>query len=380
MALVHMASFLVALGNVTNSLSRCFYINLIIGSGTAIVVFFFLKLKSQSHAQQEKLGIFQTLWQLDPLGTLLFVPSIVCLLLALEWGGTTYAWGDGRIVALLTLFAVLLVTFVGVQLWLGEVATVPPRIAAHRTIAFSSLFSIFLGGAFFLLQYFLPIWFQAIKGTDALHSGIFSIPLIVTMTFGIIFSGGLTTKFGYYMPFVYANVILTSIGTGLITTFTPDTGTGKWIGYQIVFGFGCGLAFQLPQIAAQAVLPLPDVAQGVAITFFAETLGGTLFVSVGNNILNNKLVQYIGALGIPSVDPEIVVKLGATQLRSYVPPQYVPQTVAAYNQALGKTFQVALIVACLSLLGAVGMEWKSVHAPVVDNQTEEWTELRGVEA
>jgi MFS family permease len=295
----------------------------------------------------------------------LFVPSIVCLLLALQWGGTTYAWNDGRIVALLTLFAFLLLAFFGVQLWMGEFATVPPRIMAQRTIAFSSLFSVLLGGAFFLLIYFLPIWFQAIKGTDALQSGIDSIPLILTMTLGIILSGGLTTKFGYYMPYVYAYVILTSIGAGLITTFTPNTSIGKWIDYQILFGFGCGLAFQLPQIAAQTVLPLPDVAQGVAITFFAETLGGALFVSVGNNVLNTRLVELIGALNIPSVDPLVVVRLGATQLRSYVAPQYVTQTVVAYNQALIKTFQVSLILACLSALGAIGMEWKSVHAPVV---------------
>lgn len=330
---------------------------------TAATVFFFLKLHPQSHSQSAKLGFLKTAWQLDPIGTLLFVPSIICLLLALQWGGTTYGWRTGRIVALLTFFGLLLVLFVGVQFWMDEEATVPPRIAAQRTIAFSSVFSVLLGGAFFLLTYFLPIWFQAIRGVSALQSGIDSIPLILTMTVGIMVSGGLTTKFGYYMPYVYASVALTSVGTGLITTFTPGTGTGKWIGYQIIFGFGCGLAFQLPQIAAQAALPLADVAQGVAITFFAETLGGALFVSVGNNILNNKLVQNIGALNILRVDPHVIVKLGATQLRNYVPEQYVAQTVVAYNQALVKTFQVALIVACLSALGAVGMEWKSVLSP-----------------
>lgn len=262
-----------------------------LGGVTATTIFLFLQLNPQFPSQSEKPGFLKTAWHLDPIGTLLFIPSITCLLLALQWGGTTYAWKSGRIVALLTLFGMLLVLFVGVQIWMGEQATVPPRIAAQRTIAFSSVFSVFLGGAFFLLIYFLPIWFQAIRGVSALQSGIDSIPLILTMTVGIMVSGGLTTNFGYYMPYVYANVVLTSVGTGLITTLTPGTGTGKWIGYQIVFGFGYGLAFQLPQIAAQAVLPLADVAQGVAITFFAETLGGALFVSVGNNIFNNELVQ-----------------------------------------------------------------------------------------
>ena len=352
-----------------NYLGRCFYVNLPVGGITAIIMVLFLRLKSQS--QGNKLGYLKTIWFLDPIGTLLFVPSIVCLLLALQWGGTTYAWNNGRIIALLILFGVLFIAFVGVQIWMGEAATVPPRIASQRTIASSSLLSIFLGGVFFLLVYFLPIWFQAVKGTDALRSGVDSIPLILTVTVGIMFSGGMSSKFGYYMPYVYASVLFTSIGTGLITTFTPDTGMGKWVGYQIISGLGCGFAWQLPQVAAQTVLALPDVPQGIAMTFFAEILGAALFVSVANNIFNNKLVEYIGALQIPNVDPDVVVKLGATQLRSYVPPEYVTLTVAAYNKALVRAFQVALALACLTALGAVGMEWKSVHAAVSESAVVE---------
>ena len=102
--------------------------------------------------------------------------------MALQWGGTTYAWNDGRVVALLTVFTLLLSGFIISHYWLGDIATVPPRIVSQRTIAFGSLFGILLGAAFFLLTYFLPVWFQAIKGTDALHSGIDIIFLILSMT------------------------------------------------------------------------------------------------------------------------------------------------------------------------------------------------------
>ena len=46
--------------------------------------------------------------QIDPIGALVFVPGIVCLLLALQWGGSTYQWKDGRISALLVLAGFLL--------------------------------------------------------------------------------------------------------------------------------------------------------------------------------------------------------------------------------------------------------------------------------
>jgi hypothetical protein len=38
-------------------------------------------------------------------------------------------------------------------------------------------------------------------------------------------------------------LVLAAIGAGLVTTFEEGTSTGKWIGYQILFGFGCGLGF-----------------------------------------------------------------------------------------------------------------------------------------
>lgn len=35
------------------------------------------------------------------------------------------------------------------------------------------------------------------------------------------------------------------IGVGLMTTFKVDTSSGKWIGYQVIAGFGRGLGMQM---------------------------------------------------------------------------------------------------------------------------------------
>jgi hypothetical protein len=61
--------------------------------------------------------------QLDILGNILFLGSIICLLLALQWGGVTYPWGNVRIVSLFFLFAIFLTAFVGVQIFKGDNAT-----------------------------------------------------------------------------------------------------------------------------------------------------------------------------------------------------------------------------------------------------------------
>ena len=59
----------------------------------------------------------------DPVGNILFIASIICLLLAVEWGGSKYAYSDARIIVLFTLFGLLFIAFIASQAWLGENAT-----------------------------------------------------------------------------------------------------------------------------------------------------------------------------------------------------------------------------------------------------------------
>ncbi|KAL2857307.1 major facilitator superfamily domain-containing protein [Aspergillus pseudoustus] len=134
----------------------CFYVNLPIGGVTAVGLIFLLQLPARAKTQRE--SPFKVIKSLDPLGTLLFVPAIVCLLLALQWGDVTYAWSNGRIIALFVLFGALLIAFVVIQWRLKDTATVPPRIASQRTIASAALFGLFIGGSFFIMIYYIPIW------------------------------------------------------------------------------------------------------------------------------------------------------------------------------------------------------------------------------
>jgi hypothetical protein len=72
--------------------------------------------------------------QLDIPGNTLFIASIICLLLALQWGGVTYAWSSWRIILLFVLFGLLLAAFVVVQVFMGEMATgnkLPEKIFSY---------------------------------------------------------------------------------------------------------------------------------------------------------------------------------------------------------------------------------------------------------
>ena len=346
---------------------------------------FFENPKNQVKSGAETSGFRARLRKFDVWGTLAFMPGIVCLLLALQWGGSRYAWKSRQVIVLLVLFFILISIFVAVQFWKQEDATLPPRILRQRSVAFGTWFAFATGAAFLLTVFYvsryrinevcwvitdvhslqIPIWFQAIKGATATKSGIMNLPLILSLVIASVLAGGAITAIGYYKPFMIAGSIIMSIGGGLLSTFETDTGHAKWISYQVIFGLGVGMGMQQPLMAAQTVLDISDVPIGTSVVIFAQTLGAALFVSVGQNVLTNRLVSGLIEV-VPNVDPNIVLQTGATSLKHVVDPKYLSGVVLAYNRAIAQTFYVVTAMGCLTLIGALGVEMKSVKGKKVE--------------
>ncbi len=215
------------------------------------------------------------------------------------------------------------------------------------------------------MLYFVPIWFQAIKGVTATESGIRNLPMILGLVVMSILSGIGVTVLGYYTPYMILSSVLMAVGCGLMSTWKVDTGHAQWIGYQIIYGFGVGFGMQQALIMAQTVLHLDDVPVGTALIMFMQTLGGALFISVAQNIFTNRLVSNL-ARYVPTLNPSIVLKTGATSLKGAVDSSLLPAVLLAYNNALSQTFYISVSLGALSILGAAGIEWKSVKGKKVE--------------
>jgi hypothetical protein len=305
------------------------------------------------------IGWVERLKTFDLYGNVFLMPAIISLFLALQWGGSKYPWGNGRIIALFVVFAVLISGFVAVQFWRPHNAMMPPHIIARRSIWASCAFSFLMACAFFTLTYYLPIWFQAVKGVSAVASGIRNLPLILGVVSTSIIVGGLVSVVGYYTPFMLASTVIMSIGAGLLSTFEPNTQHPAWIGYQALAGLGIGTGMQLPLIAVQTVLPLDLVPTGTAVVVFAQTLGGAIGVAIAQSVFQNKLIQKVGQYA-PGIDPAVVIATGATNIHSKIPTQDLSGVILAYDKALTQVFLVAVATGALTIIGSAGMEWKSV--------------------
>lgn len=336
-----------------------FYINLPIGAVVIVAVAIFLRLpiRNTDHNTSWK----SIIRQLDLPGAFIFLPSIVCLLLALQWGGTKYSWSNGRIIALLVLFGVLLLAFILVQKIQKENATVPLYILRQRSVACGNFFLFLLSGSYFIIIYYLPIWFQAVKEVSAVKSGIMCLPTMLGVVIFSLLTGGAVASLGVYVPFFYVSAILSPIGAGLLTTLTVNSGSSKWIGYQIIFGIGTGFGIQLTMIAVQSIVALADVPVATAIVSFCQLLGGAVFISVGQNVFSNELQNGLIDRGI-NASSSLLQNVGATQLVNFFGPEEQGLVKVIYNDALTKTWYIPTALSALSMVGAVGMEWKSIKS------------------
>jgi hypothetical protein len=78
----------------------------------------------------------------------------VCLLLALQWGGTIYAWNSSRIIGLLVGFGLMISIFVFIQIKRGDKATLPLSVLKQRTVAAACSFLFFMGATLMVLIYY----------------------------------------------------------------------------------------------------------------------------------------------------------------------------------------------------------------------------------
>lgn len=313
---------------------------------------------------------------LDPLGMFFFASSIVCLLLAFRWGGSTYAWDSNRIIALFVLFGVLMLAFAAVQILMPDTAKIPARVVSRRSILCTALFTFFAASAMTMIIYYVPIWcksplpftnkvpllmrppVQTVKLVNPVKSGIYTLPLVLSLVVASFVSSFITQKIGYYVPTMYLCPCILSVGLGLMSTFNLHTSSSHWIGYQFLSGFGLGLGMQNSGLVVQRILPLSDIPIGIALMFLLQQLGGCIFTTISQTVLSNFLVSKLS--GIPGLDPSKIINQGATNLASAVPSEYMVAVQQAYNLACTRIFLAALGLALAALLSSLGVEWKSI--------------------
>ncbi|KAI2618827.1 putative MFS transporter [Hypoxylon sp. NC1633] len=341
----------------------CFWINLPAGALSLVAMFFFFHPPPIQRVQ----SVVQRIRSLDLIGCVMFIPAIFMVLIALQWGGVKESWNSATIIGLFVGSFVLLLIFLTWEMRKGDEAMIPGIVVGRRTVALSTLFAFCYMGCLSIGNYYLPEWFQAVQGASPLESGIRVLPTVISQILGTIITGTLAPRIKYYNPWLFLGSPLMCIAGGLYTQLTAfTTPTSRWIGFQIIQGFGVGFCMQMPSLIIQ--LALKDaphlVPIGISLAMFVQYLGVTVVQVIGGTIFNTFLSQALAQAGLTPLQRQLLLQGGTKDVRNITmqnfPDLFVP-VLESYNYAITRTFFVPVIAGGVAFFLAFGIEWNKIE-------------------
>ncbi|WP_306208358.1 MDR family MFS transporter [Actinoplanes sp. RD1] len=217
--------------------------------------------------------------RLDLPGLALVVPGVIAVLYALT--NVTEPGGFGRVDVLgpLTGGAALLVAFVAWAVRRGGSALVDVRLLRHRPLASASVLMFLSGAALYGAMLLLPLFYQEVRGADALGAGLMLVPQGIGTLLSRSLAGRFTDRFG---PRVVSAAGFALVALSTVPFAFADTASNTWLLAAVLLLRGAGLgAVMIPLMSAAFVgLDRPDMPHASIITRVAQQLGGSFGVAV----------------------------------------------------------------------------------------------------
>ena len=226
--------------------------------------------------------------RVDIVGWLLLSPSLVAVLLGLSNSGQEGGFGRADAVGPLLVGAVLLVTFALYSVRRAGNALVDLRLFAHRPLASASALTFLSGAALYGGAVLLPLYWQDIRGADALHAGLMVAPLGIGALLSRPLAGGLSDRIGArWVAFTGFAIV----GLSTVPFALASATTNEWYLMAVLIVLGFGLAAVTIPLSAAAFIGLrhDEIPNAGIITRVAQQVGGSFGVAVLAVILDAAL-------------------------------------------------------------------------------------------
>jgi EmrB/QacA subfamily drug resistance transporter len=264
-------------GLLTDALSWewVFFVNVPVG---IIALILALRFVPESRADDRRGGF-------DLVGAFLVTSGLVLLTYAIV-KAQDFGWGSGKTLGLGAGAVALLVAF-GVVQSRRAAPLVKLSIFRTRTLTTANAVTLLLLSGMNAFFYFGSLYFQQVKGYNALESGAAFVPMTIGIIAGSVISQRLIAQFGV-KAVLLGGVTLGAVGLAWMTMLTPDSGyIGGFLPGILLLALGIGHAFvPLTLIATGGVDP-DD--QGLASGLFntSQQIGGALGLAVLSTFANS---------------------------------------------------------------------------------------------
>ena len=172
------------------------------------------------------------------------------------------------------------------------------RLYANKAFAAASVTMTALGAALFGAMVLMPLYFQIVRGEDAVNTGLLLAPQGIGAALAMALSGRVTERLGGGLTSLIGGVI-TILATIPFVLIEADTSFVLISAAMIVRGFGIGMSMMPSMTAAYAVLRPDQINDATPQLNVLQRVGG----SIGTAILTVVLSSGIAGLGTPRRPP-----------------------------------------------------------------------------
>ncbi|EMG49300.1 CEX1 Citrate exporter 1 [Candida maltosa Xu316] len=258
-----------------------------------VILFFCLKSNKKLNDVISRKEKFKSI---DYYGILAATASLTLLLVPLNGGGSTYRWDSNLVIILFTIGGVLMILFLGIEWKLAKLPMIPLRLFKSPSLCLLYTATFCFGAAYYSFTYYMPYFFQIIKGKDEIHTSIFVLPLVLMQAAGSFVCGQIISRTGHYFYVVQAGYILWLLGCCLLVLWKESLPDGVCILILLIMGMGVGASFQPSMVAIQANCKKSERAVAISTRNVLRSLGGSVGIAVGSTIVSNSVLNELNNL------------------------------------------------------------------------------------
>ncbi|MXQ65935.1 MFS transporter [Actinomadura rayongensis] len=206
--------------------------------------------------------------------------------------GSRWGWTSGRVLGTLALAVVLAAAWIAVELRSAE-PLIDMRMMRLPAVWTTNLVALLFGLGLYSLMAFLPAFVQTPPsagygfGASVTESGLFLLPMTVTMFFSGLAAGRLGLRFGARAVLALGAVLLIPSMVLLAAVHAE-----RWTIYLVAALCGAGIGFAFSALSALIVTAVPPAQTGAASGMNANirTIGGSIGTAVTGSIITSGAV------------------------------------------------------------------------------------------
>ncbi|KAI0834295.1 MFS general substrate transporter [Hypoxylon sp. FL0890] len=209
--------------------------------------------------------------------------------IAINSGGSTFPWTKPIIISLLVLGGTFIILFGVVEVWIAKIPMIPLRLFTKLSTSIIFLQSVLYNGVWQINLYFLPMYFQDVRGYDPLKNAKLMLSLLLTQSVSALVAGQIISKLGrqrFYRPgpVLFGGLALWTLGAGLKILFSRTTPVSVYVISLIIEGVGIGCNLQPALVALQALSRPEDRAVATSTRNLMRMLGSVFGLAIATTV------------------------------------------------------------------------------------------------